>query len=314
MCVRSGNAQLQGGLYRDRLARQPCGLHIAPHRVQRAQPPRARRTSPRAPARPAPAPPAAPDRGPAPPSPPPGRRDRRGRPARAALAVTSARPPRSATSSGAPQAIASSAIRPNGSGQRLGTTAMPARDSAASTSRAGSSRACVTPAASAARAQRAQEGCFRAVGAEAVGADHLGPPARQVGQRAGAGLRRRHPPPCRPPRGRRTAAPARAAPAAARRTCRCSWAGSPAARHFVQPVQQPVAHGPDTVATRASGAEQEQPLGRAAGAAHALRVVVQEQQTGAGSRPARASAISGRLCTSITAGTTPPSARTTPAA
>ena len=177
-----------GRLYRARLAGRnhaatTSGRSTSMRRGERAATSKRRRAR----ARPRPARRGGRGRGPAPPWRRPGPRGRRGRSATAASPVTSGSAPRAEQSSAAPLAIASSATRPNGSGQRLGTTAMAALASAAITRSCGCQPRMVTPAAAArGRSARRNVG-LRAVGAEPVGADHLRPPARQRRQRAGAG-------------------------------------------------------------------------------------------------------------------------------
>ena len=162
-------------------------------------------------------------------------------------------------------------------GQRLGTTAMPARASATITCSCGRQPGRAIPAAAArGRSARgtASRGCRRRSGRRR--SFPLATPAARAARRHRP--RRMHRLPCRQRCGRRTAARARAAPAAGPRQDRCSWAAPRAGSAVAAPLPAGVGQVGRHRGDAGEPAEQGQALGRRACGAHPERVVVQHQQ------------------------------------
>ena len=151
---------------------------------------------------------------------------------RAASPATSGRRAATEQTSAAPLAIASSAVMPNGSCQRLGTATMAARAIASSTAACGSSRRGSPRPPPRAGAAAQERGLGAVVGK--TGRRRSSPPASPA---AAAGRarrpRRRHPPPCRAPPARRTGSAARAG---RRRARQAAVRGSSAARPALAPA------------------------------------------------------------------------------
>ena len=179
--------------------------------------------------------------------------------------------------SAAPHAIASSATKPNGSAQRLGTTTIAARCIAASTASFGRCPRMTTPAAAAAGRSARRNGVSGTVGAEPVGADHLRPPARQRRQRPGAGCDEGVGALVAPRPARRTGSGSPRAVGAGGGTSMqlCSTTGGRAGA--ATPSSRRPRSQSDDVITSASRRSMRPRCAGRCGAAHRLRVVVQDQ-------------------------------------